>query len=168
MTNEFAGTITDLNSQLNYVLSDNGRSRDGHTVFTLVSRRTGERFTFRVKHPNAFNEQTRKWETTNVWFVSVLNGSDNESDYQFIGTIFDREVAPKFFSHSNKAKVSKSAPSFVAFNWYFKNLVDGNESAIAQIEFYHDGVCGRCGRALTVPESVSSGLGPICASKMGV
>jgi len=167
MTDEFAGTITEIQNQLNFVLSDNGRNKEGHTVFTIVSNRTGTRFTYRVKRANKFNEQSRKWEPSNVWFVSVLSGSDNQDDYRFIGTIFDRGVAPKFFAHSNKSKVSKSASSFVAFSWYFNNLIEGNEDAINNVEFFHQGICGRCGRELTVPSSIETGLGSICASKIG-
>jgi hypothetical protein len=31
---------------------------------------------------------------------------------------------------------------------------------------HHEGRCGRCGRTLTVPESIESGIGPECAKKM--
>lgn len=30
------------------------------------------------------------------------------------------------------------------------------------LEVWHEGRCGRCGRALTVPESIASGIGPVC------
>jgi hypothetical protein len=30
------------------------------------------------------------------------------------------------------------------------------------LEVWHEGRCGRCGRALTVPESVERGIGPEC------
>ena len=36
----------------------------------------------------------------------------------------------------------------------------------ANVEINHEGRCGRCGRALTVPESVASGIGPESALKM--
>jgi hypothetical protein len=35
-------------------------------------------------------------------------------------------------------------------------------------EVYHEGRCGRCNRKLTVPESIETGLGPECASKLGL
>jgi hypothetical protein len=37
-----------------------------------------------------------------------------------------------------------------------------------EMEVEHSGHCGRCGRLLTVPSSVQSGLGPECQSKMGL
>ena len=39
---------------------------------------------------------------------------------------------------------------------------------LARFEFRHEGRCGRCGRALTVPESIDTGFGPHCAAEMGV
>jgi len=34
-------------------------------------------------------------------------------------------------------------------------------------ELMHEGRCGRCGRPLTRPESIQSGIGPICATLGG-
>ena len=31
---------------------------------------------------------------------------------------------------------------------------------------HHEGRCGRCGRKLTVPESIESGFGPECAGRL--
>jgi hypothetical protein len=35
-------------------------------------------------------------------------------------------------------------------------------------EFRHEGRCGRCGRTLTVPESIDSGFGPECINLAGL
>ena len=35
----------------------------------------------------------------------------------------------------------------------------------AGFDVHHEGKCGKCGRPLTVPESVKTGLGPICSGK---
>jgi hypothetical protein len=34
------------------------------------------------------------------------------------------------------------------------------------VEFWHEGKCCRCGRKLTVPASIASGIGPECATKI--
>jgi hypothetical protein len=36
------------------------------------------------------------------------------------------------------------------------------------MELWHEGRCGKCGRALTVPESIESGLGPVCESREAI
>ena len=33
---------------------------------------------------------------------------------------------------------------------------------------YHVGKCGKCGKKLTTPESILTGLGPTCSNKIGV
>jgi hypothetical protein len=35
------------------------------------------------------------------------------------------------------------------------------------VVIWHEGRCGRCGRRLTVPESIESGYGPECIGKIG-
>lgn len=34
------------------------------------------------------------------------------------------------------------------------------------LQIFHEGRCGRCGRVLTVPESVETGFGPECAGRL--
>jgi hypothetical protein len=38
-------------------------------------------------------------------------------------------------------------------------MVTGNHGQSEQIKIYHEGKCARCGRPLTVPESIESGFG---------
>jgi hypothetical protein len=118
----------------------------GNARFTIRSRKTGTRFTFRVRRP----------ADDKPWFVSLLTGADNESAYTFFGTIF----ADQTFRHGRRTPISASAPSAVAFAWFWDRLRNGNLPE--QVEVHHEGRCGRCGRALTVPESIESGFGPEC------
>jgi hypothetical protein len=34
------------------------------------------------------------------------------------------------------------------------------------IEVWHEGKCGKCGRTLTVPSSIESGIGPECMKSL--
>lgn len=121
----------------------------GNARFTIVSKRTNARFTFRVRRPDG----------DRPWFVSVLTGSDNESDYTFLGTIFPDGTYRK----SPKSRITGMAPSAVGFDWFWKHLAaDPFDLLPAQVDVHHEGRCGRCGRALTVPESIESGFGPEC------
>ena len=148
----------------------------GNARFTLVSKKTGARFTFRV----AAKRDERSKEIR-CWFVSVLSGPDNGADYAFLGTIFANERIqigggawgpaygtrkadrPKFV-HGKKSRISSSAPSAKAFAWWWSRITAGEEPESCEV--WHLGKCGRCGRDLTVPESIACGLGPECASKM--
>ena len=116
----------------------------GHAVFTVRNSRTGGRFTFQV---------TGAKDNPTLFFVAVLGSPDNEHDYRYLGTIRGRT-----YTHGRKARVSPDAPSAVAFAWLWAH----RDHLPAAIEVFHEGRCGRCGRTLTTPESVTQGYGPAC------
>ena len=124
----------------------------GNARVTLVSAATGRRFTYSIK--------SKKMDDGKIFhFVGLLTGPSNESDYSFLGTIFDSSK----FAHGRKSKIHPTAPSAKAFGWAWSHLATG--ALPPSCEVHHEGRCGRCGRALTVPESIESGLGPVCATK---
>jgi hypothetical protein len=129
----------------------------GNATLTLLSRATGVRFTYKIRQP----------EEHKPHFVGLLRGADNENDFQFIGTIFK---GPHLFGYSYKpgrnSRVSGDAPSAKAFAWFWKKL--RSNALPDSLEVWHEGRCGRCGRKLTVPESIESGFGPECASILGL
>lgn len=136
--------FTSARLALEYMLAGNSR-------VTLVSRKTGARFTFKIQRPR---------EST-PWFVSILNGPDNGSDYQFLGTIF--LTSPPNYMHGRRSRIDSQAPSAKAFMWAFGELISGHLPTT--LEVWHEGTCGRCARALTVPSSIAAGLGPECAKR---
>lgn len=122
----------------------------GNATFTVTSKKTNTRFTFKVRQPKPFMPH----------FVKVLTGPNNESDYRFIGTLFEGST----FRTSPKSGISPTAPCNVAFSWLWQHL---NDPTLAdKVEIHHEGRCCRCGRKLTVPSSIESGIGPECASLM--
>ena len=56
--------------------------------------------------------------------------------------------------------------SFQAFAWFLASLSRPGTELPEQLEFWHAGRCGRCGRRLTVPASIASGFGPECAGRI--
>ena len=131
----------------------------GNAIFTYRSLKTGTRFTYKVtladkKNPNDKNEQP-------VWFVGVLAGPDNTADYTYIGMIKGAT-----FSETKASRHMVNAPCFVTFKWALTTFFKNVNQMPGQLEVWHIGRCGRCGRMLTVPESVASGIGPDCAAQM--
>jgi hypothetical protein len=121
----------------------------GNAIFTLLSVATGTRFTFRVK---------AKKDGGIPHFVSVFNGTDNENDYAFLGTIFpDGNYKP-----SMKSIFKDDSKPQEVFKWFFTRI----ETLPITVQIFHEGKCGRCGRTLTVPESIQSGFGPECIGKI--
>jgi hypothetical protein len=127
----------------------------GHARVTLVSQRTGMCFTYSVRVHDT---------DTGIWFVSVLTGPGNTDDYAFLGTVFAQAWGhPARYVPGRKSKVDRAAPSARAFAWAWGFVSRGTEPP--ECEVWHEGRCGRCGRVLTVPESIASGIGPKCEGR---
>lgn len=122
----------------------------GNAYFTIRSKATGTRYTYRVS--KAKNDNSLYGE---MFFVSLLAGPENTSDYEYMGVVDN-----KGFRLTRASKLNTTSNPVVAFSFLFKNISKG--CLHDQLEFWHAGRCGRCGRMLTVPESVASGFGPEC------
>lgn len=125
----------------------------GNAIFTLHNNRTGNRYTYKV---------TQK-KGGDIFWVKLLNGTDNTQDYRFFGTMFPN-CNPRgyWLKHSFKGQIGETARSVVTFKWFIQRLQEDTPFP-EPFEFYHEGRCGRCGRKLTVPESITSGFGPKCS-----
>jgi hypothetical protein len=125
----------------------------GKAVVTLVSVRTKARFTYRLTVS----------DDGQAIFVAVLNGPDNSSSYKYLGRIA-RDIFWEGRKVPRDGDISRDAPSMRAFSWAWRMMLRG--SIPADLEVWHEGACGRCGRRLTVPESVASGFGPECSGRV--
>lgn len=134
------GQITDARAMRAYLEGTHGR-------FTLVSKRTGARFTYRV----------RRDKYGDLAEIDVLVGPQNTADYVRCAWLSGD------FTVSDGQHISQ--PAYRALAWFVNALRGLRESKLAQVECWHEGVCCRCGRALTVPASIASGIGPTCAGK---
>jgi hypothetical protein len=130
----------------------------GNATLTLRSLASGARFTYRVRLAPNSDESTPLERRT--WFVKVLRGADNEADYSYIGFIRDG----RFIHGAGKSFAAADAPSVIAFGWFVRTVLFG-QKASEKLEVWHEGSCGRCGRKLTVPESIETGMGPDCATR---
>lgn len=127
----------------------------GNATVTLRNAATESRFTYKIQVPQD-PDPTRP-----VYFVKLLNGPDNTADYQYLGAIFGRS-----FRLTQKSRIGPDAPSYILFRFVFEGLVRGDLNS--SYEVWHEDRCGRCGRVLTVPESIATGIGPDCAALMGI
>lgn len=128
----------------------------GHAHVTFQSERTGTRFTFQIQVAKARGSEERRGPSH---FVSVLTGPDH---YDYLGCIYEGRA----YSHGRKSRLDPSAPSAVAFAWVWRTLTGGKMHP--ELAVYHEGRCGACGRRLTTPESIQTGLGPVCAKRIGL
>lgn len=119
----------------------------GRATFTVKNTRTGARFTYRVL------------KVDQVFHVSLLTGPQNDEHYAYLGTLFDHG---RIYRHGMRSRIGNAAPGEVAFRWLWNHF----DRLPACIEIWHEGYCARCGRLLTVPESIEAGFGPECIKKV--
>lgn len=132
----------------------------GNATFTLRSTKSGTRFTYKVSKAPCFAHGEKCESCPVAYFIGLLSGPDNNSNYTYLGIIRDSKV-----SRTKNSKVGDSAPSYLAIKWYVDRLLASQD--VSAVEIFHAGACCRCGRKLTVPESIMLGIGPECLSKMG-
>jgi hypothetical protein len=145
--------ITDVSAAIKFLLA-------GNAIATFVSGKTGARFTYRLR------AATKNPGGAAHIFVSVLTGPNNDADYEYIGFLPGAAEEPlrevPGYIHGRKSRIALGAESVRAFAWVWGSLRDGN---FGGCEVWHEGRCGRCGRRLTVVESIGTGLGPECLRK---
>lgn len=132
----------------------------GKATITLQNAESGNRFTYRVKFAPKRDEKD-----ADTWFVQLLNGPDNTKNFIYIGILRKDEKGVLQYIWTSKARVGRETPSVRAFAWSLSQFVV--DAIPASLEVYHAGKCGRCGRKLTVPESITSGFGPECINLVG-
>jgi len=114
----------------------------GKSIFTFINTKTGNRFTYKIKSN----------KDSNLFFVSVLTNPDN---YSYIGTCIEGN-----YKHGKKSNISPEAQSVKVFQFMLGKLKSGDLPDF--LEVWHEGFCGKCGRRLTVPSSILTGIGPEC------
>ena len=129
----------------------------GKATFT-VSNAKGKHYTFKVV------KKKRNESDGHIWFASMLSGPDNESCYTYIGTVNEISGVPHL---TQKSKFSKSSQPYKVLRWAL-GVVWGRNKLPDGYKIQHAGKCGRCGRTLTTPESITRGIGPECLAKMGL
>lgn len=151
----------------------------GDAIFTLENVTNGKRFTYRLTagDPREGQDPARA-----PIFVKILTGSNNEEDYTLYGMIFrDDRGQPCFnlrrFDGTWGAKkfdspIGETAPSAKGIAWLLERIRENRSAPLLfgdldeRFAVYHEGRCCRCGRTLTVPASIESGVGPDCAARM--
>lgn len=118
--------------------------------FTVKSLRTGDHRTFQVRtQPNdaKFAPGRR--------VLSLLTGSDNENNYTGFAFVDDHGI--HVYSKYGEGSVYRK----------YAEMLEKLQEHITEgrIEVMASTTCRVCNRTLTEPESVKSGIGPVCAGR---
>lgn len=105
-----------------------------------------------------------------VFFVSHMTGSDNESDYEYLGII--PADGPTEVRWTGSSRFDRDSLPVVLVQKVVAAIAQGRVGAIldAGWNVHHEERCCRCGRRLTNPASCQTGIGPECESlhRLGV
>lgn len=126
--------------------------------YTIQNRATGEHRTFYVRTQKAdakFAPGAR--------VAALLTGSDNDSDSSYQGFGFVNNDGIRVWSSKRGTVAGKKS----SWEWYAEMLwslaVDGGASEFAEkYSLLMEGRCVKCNRTLTEPESIRTGIGPVC------
>ena len=181
-----ASTVIDLNSPawtaalkkglgpdglLPFVNSARPGRRKGATITIVNDARdcapgdTSNRVTLRFRKPDTKKASYRsgarnRWygcpEASLPVYVDVMDGSDNNVNFAFVGELVN-----------GRLRVSSAAKADRQFQHKSKTILDWTLNAASRgdlktVRCLVSECCGRCGRKLTVPLSIESGLGPEC------
>lgn len=125
----------------------------GQAIFT-VSNPVGEYYTYRVERVERENQSP-------IYFVSVLTGQDNVSDYTYVGVL---DVNEGKVVLTRASRYTTETRLYRVINWAI-GMIWSDRELPAGYEIRHMGKCAACGRPLTTPASLECGFGPICRAK---
>lgn len=108
--------------------------------------KNGRHFTYRI-------ETVRKGKLEGRRIVMLLSGQDNTSDY----------VAFGFANGDGSIKVWNRFSSSEAYHKHAQLLTGKASQHVAN--WYQSSRCVKCGRMLTDPVSIASGMGPKCEGR---
>lgn len=69
-----------------------------------------------------------------------------------------------FIYGEDRAQIPEDHPAIAVFNWAVWRILKQDDMPPGY-SIRHCGVCGACGRPLSVEESVIRGIGPVCYGK---
>ena len=153
MLDDKKGFIENIEA-LRYVLA-------GKCEFTVVSGKTGMKLGYKLTKKKANQVKDGGSE-----FIYYLNTKLN-NEMVYCGVLFFDEPSNSFkFGKGARGQLQADHLNVKSILYILNNLCVGNTNLNMRI--YHVGKCGRCGRALSTPESILTGLGPECSRQCGV
>lgn len=124
----------------------------GRAYFTVINKK-GDRKTYKITRADDCSDGELRW------FAGVLTEPDNLSGYTYIGMMDPKSLKVALTKKSNYGRED----SVVKILQWALDVIMERATIPEGYSIVHAGKCARCGRQLTTPESISTGLGPKCA-----
>jgi hypothetical protein len=132
----------------------------GNARITLRSKKSGKHYTYKVA---VGKPKAGKTVDPDLFFVSLLTGPDNLTNYSYIGILKMSNVDA--FRTTPASKLPASAEPVKAVRFFCEKVLRGGVIP-EDLEIRHEGRCGKCSKVLTHPESIDCGIGPDCRAAM--
>jgi hypothetical protein len=125
----------------------------GKAAFTLENKETGNYVVYRIQSKKRKRNQP---EERRLFDVYVRALGDGWRGNRYIGQV-DRKTGILKTTYGS----DPNSVGIRTFNWLINKWkrLDQFED---KMNMYHMGICCKCGRDLTVPESIENGIGPQC------
>lgn len=153
MSEKISGVIK--NNILDFLLG-------GNCTASVMSTKTGKKFTYNLQV--RLDEKGQRIDgDTQMYFVKI---DTNYLDFVYAGYIkVNRVTRTLTYTKGAKGAYDDTAPPIKGLIWILERCLDGRSTD--GLEVYHLGTCGKCGRPLTDPVSIETGLGPKCGGRIG-
>lgn len=123
-------------------------------TITVTNTATGDHRTFAIRtQPNDARFAPGKR------IVSLFVGRDNDNPFDYNGF--------GFVNDDGTIRVWRKKSGGV-FDTYARMLAAPESFMARGVEYVFAGTCRVCNRTLTNPESIASGIGPVCAERLGM
>lgn len=130
----------------------------GKCECVLHSTKTNEDFRFEI-----IKRQTEKDKNKFIYFLNYCLGHDKN----YAGVVWFDDKTDEFrFSQGAKGQMTGNEIPIRSLIFVLNKLL--REEHVNNLLVYHVGKCGRCGKKLTTPESILTGLGPTCCKHLGI
>lgn len=141
------------------------------TYLEVVGKQTILNFLFAGKCTAVFgtDDPLNPKKTHYTFFISKDKAHRNKwsvyCNNVYVASVYS--VSPDHFVEDgysiSKSSAAEAANMAYTFHYFIHHIVKG--TLPEQFHVYHTGICGRCGRELTDPESIKAGIGPTCRNK---
>lgn len=126
----------------------------GRAVLTFRNIATGNHFTAKIRQKSDKKDRKVKLPVYNVW-ISLLG--DHETRMRYAGMIFTDGPMRIWVSRD----ISPNEQLAQVFRWMV-GAIQNPDILRGKVALFHEGRCCHCAMPLTHPESVYTGMGPVC------
>lgn len=130
----------------------------GRAVITFRNIKTGSHVTIKIKQARAKHDRKIK---LNHYHVAISLLGDNDQGMRYAGMMFPKENFRIWIAR----QVSPNEQLAQVFRWLVK-AIQNPESLRGKVHLFHEGRCCKCGQTLTHPESIYTGIGPVCKKNL--